>query len=75
MELIKFDRDKNGNGTIKIKLKREKRSFSIQTNGNLPNCHELRKMRSVKSLKNICKVDENIIKNEVKQYLKRIKRL
>ena len=37
---IKITRDKNGNKTIKI-IPLNGRSFTIQTNDNLPRCHTL----------------------------------
>ena len=36
----KISRDKNGNKIVKVSAP-NKRTFSIQTNGNLPYCHQL----------------------------------
>ena len=65
---IKFDKDTNGNGTIKLWNNNNEKIFSIQTNGNLPETHRL-KTNGMKA-KDLKPNDLKAIGKEVGAYIK-----
>ena len=63
--------DTNGNKVVKLFFPNQ-RSFSIQTNGNLPRTHSLlRGLKTITQMEKLTSSDLNMISKEVVSYVKK----